>query len=240
MSKTALLIIIFLMIIWLFYIIQEPKNIENISNISSPGDIIIKNNHVVLSDQLIVPNPEKKYIKKMGPAKCISRQIYKGMTKAEINKGHVEICPIEPISIGQFNKEFFDFRDKIENNSSMTLDPVDKMTDLFLDGTIWKPPKEGEPTTIGEIYDNLTTRPDFSTCTRVPQFDSVMYDGYLNLPNISTGLYSTGDAWTYKGENENNGGELEKRLYAHDDDFNNQYPLSAFPPMTPTSWDGGY
>ena len=228
-------------IIWLFYIVQSSENnIENISNVSSSGDININNKSVVISDQLIIPNPNTTYIKKMGPKKCIAKQKGDTVTKAEINKGHVEICPKDAISIKQFNKEFFDFWSDINNNSSMTLDPVDKMTDLFLDGAIWRPPKAGEPITIGEIYDNLTTRPDFSDCTRLPRFDSVMYDGYMNLPNISTGLYSSGDEWVYKKENENNGGPLEKRLYAHDTDFSGQYPLSAFPAMKPTSWDGGY
>lgn len=249
MSKITMMIIILLMIIWLFYIVQNSdsdskyNNIEQISNVSSPGDIIIDSKtsakSVVISDQLIIPNNNIKHVKQMPPKKCIVYQKNNIVSKDEINKGHVEICPKDPISIKQFNKEFFDFRNKIENNSSMVLDPVDKMTDLFLDGTIWNPPK-GDPTTIGEIYDQLTKRPDFqSDCTRIPTFDSVMYDGYMNMPNSTTGLYSSGNEWVYSGENENNGGELEKRLYAHDVNFNDQYPLSVFPPIKETDWAGG-
>lgn len=263
MSKITLIFIIFLMVIWLFYIVQQSdqrlttqsdqsvpnNNIENITNVSpnpiiSSGDIIINKKqtnkqHVVLSDQLTIPNNNTKHIRYMPSKKCIVKQKNNIISKSEINDGHEEICPKGPISIKQFNKEFFNFRDKTENNSSMVLDPVDKMTDLFLDGTIWNPPKD-ETRTIGAIYDELTKRPDFqSECTRLPTFDSVMFDGYMNFSNTTTGLYSNGNEWVYKDENENNGGKLENKLYAHDTGFNNQYPLSAFPPIEPTNWAGG-
>ena len=239
MSKITIAIVIMVMIIWLFYATQK-SNVENlkVSNINSPGDINIgvSQSHVVLTDQLTIPENKKKHIKIMPNKKCIVKQNNNIITKSEINDGHLEICPKDSISIKQFNTEFFNFRDKIENNSSMVLDPVDKITDLFLDGTIWNTPV-GETKPIGEIYDQLTKRPDFgSDCTRIPSFDSVMYDGYT--PTQLTGLYSSGEEWIYKNENENNGGQLEKRLYSHDTNFSGQYPLSAFPPMKSADWAG--
>jgi hypothetical protein len=235
MSKITLVIIIFLMLVWLFYITQN-KNVENMSQII-PKEININKKSIVLSDNLTVPSRNKIYIKHMPSKKCIVKQKSGNISKKEINDGHVEICPKDPISIKQFNKEFFDFRNKIANNSSMILDPVDKITDLFLDGTLWTPPEGEEAKPIAEIYDELTKRPDFSSdCTRLPTFDSVMYDGYM--PKQVTGLYSSGNEWVYKNEGEINGGKLEDKLYAHDTNFDATYPLSAFPPIKPTDWAG--
>jgi hypothetical protein len=180
----------------------------------------------------------KKNIIKMPRKKCIVKQKTNIITKNEIVDGHMEICPKDAQSIKQFNKDFFNFRDKTHNNTSIMYDTVDKITDLTLNSGWWTPPVGEEVAKISDIYDKLTQRPDFqSACTRIPTFDSVMYDGYE--PKHVTGLYSNGNEWVYDKELSINGGQLEKKLYPNDPDFaGDQYPLSAFPPIEPTSWSG--
>ncbi len=228
MSKITLFIIIIFMVLWLYYIVRQQEQYENTKNIT--------NINTLNKAHEIINNPKKNIIK-MPKKKCIVKQKNNLMSKSDIVDGHMEICPIEAQSIKQFNKDFFDFRGKTHNNSSIVFDAVDKVTELILNGGYWTPPAE-EVAKISDIYDKLTQRPDFqSECTRIPNFDSVMYDGYQ--PKILTGLYSSGNEWVYNKEAEINGGQLEKRLYSNDPAFKgDQYPLSAFPPMEPESWSG--
>ncbi len=229
MSKITLFIIIIFMVLWLYYVVRQKEQYENTKNIT--------NINTLNKSHEIINNPKKNIIK-MPKKKCVVKQKTNFMTRNEIVDGHMEICPIEAQSIKQFNKDFFDFRGKTHNNSSIVFDAVDKVTELILNGGIWTPPVGEEVAKISDIYDKLTQRPDFqSECTRIPNFDSVMYDGYQ--PKILTGLYSSGNEWVYNKEAEINGGQLEKRLYSNDPAFKgDQYPLSAFPPMEPESWSG--
>ena len=198
MAKVIIIIIIVLLIIWLFYCTQN-------TNVSEPYCNNIKEKSIIFSDTDIIPESNKKYIIKKPKHKCIVKQKTNNVLENDIVEGHVEICPRPPQTIKQFNTDFFNFRDKIELNTSIQQDTVDKITDLFLDGTIWKVP-DGQTKPIGELYDELTKRPDFSKdCTRIPTFDSVMYDGY-NPQNVTvTGLYNNGEEWVYKNEYDMNG-----------------------------------
>ncbi len=232
MSKITLFIIIIFMVMWLYFIVKQTEQYENTIQITHTNNLNESNE---IKDNL---KTKKHNIIKMPKKKCIVKQKNNLMSKSDIVDGHVEICPIEAQSIKQFNKDFFDFRGKTHNNSSIVFDTVDKVTELILNGGFWTPPAGEEVAKIGDIYDKLTQRPDFqSECTRLPTFDSVMYDGYQ--PEILTGLYSSGNEWTYNKEAEINGGQLEKKLYSNDPAFKgDQYPLSAFPPMEPESWSG--
>lgn len=227
MSKIALIVIISLLLIWLLFTTKDNKvekmMVENkfrTTNIDST-DIIDKT----------------LYVKRMPPKKCIVKQKSNYITKSEVVDGHEDECPKLPITIKQFNKDFFDFRGKIENNSSMVHDPVDKINELFLDGTIWTPKPGEDIKPIADIYDELTKNVNINDdCVRIPKFDSVMYDGYM--PKQVNGLYSSGNEWVYKNEKDMNGGKLDDKLYPHDNDFNGAYPLSAFPPIKPSDWAG--
>jgi len=238
MSKITLIIIIIFLIGWLVYVMQQADH----------NGEQYKNTNTNASDKYIISVPpqkdniplkiNKKNIIKMPRKKCIVKQKTNVITRNEIIDGHKEICPINAQSIKDFNKDFFNFRDKTHNNSSIIYDAVDKVTDLTLNGGWWTPPVGEEVAKISDIYDKLTQRPDFQTaCTRIPSFDSVMYDGYE--PKSVTGLYSNGNEFVYDKELSINGGKLEDKLYPNDPDLaRDQYPLSAFPYIEPTHWSG--
>lgn len=237
MSRITLIIIISLLVLWIFYNSQLTENYSDMNIIKNKNDNDDKNNtYIELDDNLIIPQGDKKHVIKMPPSKCISQQKKYYITKPEINDGHVESCPKDAESIQKFNTDFFNFRDKTEFNTSMEWSGVDKINDMLLDGSYWNA-KKGEIRTVGEIFDDLTKGQVSSDCTRLPRFDSVMYDGYM--PKQVTGLYSSGDEWTYKNEYIENGGEITDNLYAHETINDTHFPLSAFPYIKPTEWDGG-
>ncbi len=187
------------MLIWLLHIMNQSEEYENIPE---PKQI---------SPKIINNKIKKNYIIKMPRKKCVVKQKSSNMTRDEIVEGHMEICPREAESIKKFHTDFFKFRDKTHNNSSIILDAVDKVNDLTLNGGWWEPPVGEEAPKISDIYDKLTQRPDFqSACTRTEMVTPYIF-----------------------------GGKLEKRLYAMDPSFiEDQYPLSAFPPIKPTDWSG--
>lgn len=123
-------------------------------------------------------------------------------------------CPKPAQSINEFNKDFFKFRDHTWENSSMTLDPVDKITDLYLSGNLGQ--ANNSNMKIKDVYDNLTkgTNPYSRDCVRLPYFDNTMNDGY-NYSFVS-GMHNTRDTWMYENENQLNGGLVDKNLYPHD------------------------
>jgi hypothetical protein len=224
MSKITLIIIITLLLGWLLYV--SNNKVEKMEDIDKKINIDMKINDKIPDKIIIMP-----------PKKCIVKQKSNFIPKPQIVDGHNEECPKDAITIKQFNKDFFNFRDKTTNNSSLIYDPVDKINDMFIDGTIWTPKVGEDVKPIADIFDDLTKNVNInSDCTRIPTFESVMYDGYE--PEQLTGLYSSGNEWIYKNESDMNGGQLDTKLYPHDNDFSGTYPLSAFPPMKPTDWTG--
>ncbi len=144
----------------------------------------------------------------------------------EAQRGHVESCPKGAKSVKEFHKDFFNFRDKTTNNTSMVLDSVDKINDMQLNGSMWNMTDGAK---ISDIYDNLTKYPKpQERYTRIPTFTDTIQDNYTTDQFI--GLYGQGNEWTYPRENENNGGEVDTNLFASDTAFSGFMPLSVFPP----------
>jgi hypothetical protein len=114
----------------------------------------------------------------------------------------------------EFNKDFFKFRDYTFNNSSMTLDSVDKITNMYLDGNLGEARRHDMK--IRDIYDQLTCGPKLydRQCVRLPYFDNTMHDGYNY--SFLNGMHNTRDNWMYKNEKDINGGVMENNLHAFD------------------------
>ena len=131
--------------------------------------------------------------------------------------GSADICPKPTQSIKQFNKDFFKFRDTYTNeNSSIRLDPVDNIVNMYLDGDLGEA-RGDKNKTIKEVYDKLTTTgPNLypNKNVRIPKFDNTMNDGYDF--KFLTGMHNVRDTWDYKGDNEMNSGILEPTLHAND------------------------
>lgn len=67
----------------------------------------------------------------------------------------------EVVCTKKAHNDFFTFRDKTEHNSSMRMDPVDKITNLYLtDNTDIAHAYGNAP--ISQIFDSLTAGPNFS------------------------------------------------------------------------------
>lgn len=149
-------------------------------------------------------------------------------TKHYIAKNLLTVNPVrcsKPTQTNdEFNKDFFKFRNYTFQNSSMTLDSVDKIANMYLDGDL------GQANTfsgmkIRDIYDKLTCGEDLyqRKCVRVPKLDNTMNDGY----NFSflTGMHNTRDEWSYDDDRVINGGKIVDGLYANDEDAMSEMPL---------------
>ena len=132
-------------------------------------------------------------------------------------------CPRPTQSIKEFNKDFFKFRDYTFGNSSMTLDSVDKIANMYLDGNLGEA-RGYQGKKIRDIFDDLVQGPQLyeRKCARIPQFDNTMHDGYD--ASFVSGMQLTRDNWVYDNENILNGGQIEKNLYANDPDASLMFP----------------
>lgn len=136
--------------------------------------------------------------------------------------GSADVCPKPTKSIKQFNKDFFNFRDTYTNeNSSIRLDPVDKVVNMYLAGDLGE--AKGNNKAIKDVFDDLTrSGPSLynNECVRLPKFDNTMNDGY-NFKHL-TGMHNVRDDWEYKGDREMNSGILDKTLRSNDPSAINQ------------------
>jgi hypothetical protein len=137
-----------------------------------------------------------------------------------------EICPLKPITNKQFNNNFFKFRDYTYENSSMTLDPVDKIDDLLLYGSL-EQAKEFPGSKIWDVYDRLTSGPSLyeKDCNRLPKFDNTMNDGF-NFKSVE-GMYNTMDNWKYKDESIINGGNFNGMIKGKDSAYIPQFEYKS-------------
>ncbi len=80
----------------------------------------------------------------------------------------------------EFNNNFFSFRDSTFKNSSMTVDPVDKINQLYLSGDL-STINSCKPVKIKDIYDKTTQElPYFQRdCVRTQYYDKTNPEGYL-------------------------------------------------------------
>jgi len=138
-------------------------------------------------------------------------------------KGTTIRCPKPTQTIKEFNKKFFDFRDHTYHNSSITLDPVDKVINMQLDGDLGQVGGK-DNRKIKDIFDELTNGVDLYSkkCVRLPYYDNTMHNGYI--PNSVTGMHNTRDNWIYNNEKEMNGGQVDANLYGNDPMDLHQFP----------------
>jgi len=212
-SHIILAVFVFIIIFWLF----EQMNQKYFNNYNEA--FIQKTKYTPAIQNFIIPETNE----------------YSEMNKLQLNidsdgenylqhlflKGSPAYCPKPVKSIKQFNKDFFKFRDYIENNSSMHVDPVDKINAMRLDGTL---DKVNNGMKIKDIYDNLTGGINLydKPGVRIPKFDNTMNDGF-NF-NFQTGLHNTRDEWEYPNDKEMNTGRLEYNLFASDPEDLRQMP----------------
>ena len=119
---------------------------------------------------------------------------------------------IKPVkTIDEFHKNFFSFRDMIEQNDSYGPDPVDKMNDIIANQTDLTNKK------IKDIYDEMTKGPNINTkiSNRLPKFDNINYDGWT-INNGSPGMYNTMNEWKYDNEKVMNGGQFDNMIRPED------------------------
>ena len=153
------------------------------------------------------------------------------------------IQPKNRESADEFHKNFFNFRDKTLNSSSFRVDPVDKITQLYLQGNI-SGARRYPGMKISDLFDSITAGPKLyeRQCVRLPhtqsdgsqtsrlrqrKFDNVNYDGYY-MNYGSPGLSLTRDEWTYDKEKIMNGGEIVDNLYPNDLEYNNKLPVLKY------------
>jgi hypothetical protein len=148
------------------------------------------------------------------------------LTKLMVGQRDEYVAPVK--SIKQFNKEFFDFRNMTETNTSIKEDAVDRIHQLYLQGNLSEA-RNRPGMKIKDIYDESVNGPNLyeKRCVRLPQFDNINYDGY----QMSYGqhpMHLTRDKWTYPKEKIMNGGAIKPYLYGYDLEANSYMPISLF------------
>jgi hypothetical protein len=121
----------------------------------------------------------------------------------ELSEEDIQRCPYPTQTVKEFNKDFFNFRDKTEINTSIDVDPVDKILTMEIQpGMAIKDYFDELTAAKNDLYPNKTTR--------YPYFDNVMHDGY-DASHV-TGLHNVRDTWIYQNENILNGGQVAQGL----------------------------
>ncbi len=198
---------------------KEPsvKNISTFDNSGPPGfdeTDLIGYNLEDLTPALTGTESGMEY----APAKV--KLLEKDTQKEQyINKfltGQQTQCPLPAQSRREFHNDFFSFRDKTYENSSMQYDTVDMVQDLYLSGNN-SIARQHPNMRIKDVFDNMTQAPNayVRDCVRLPKFDNVNPQGYYNSFG-TPGLSLTRDNWSYDNEQANNGGEIQPGLYAND------------------------
>ena len=142
--------------------------------------------------------PSTNYVPLKEPQISTEYEVMRDLSESDIQR-----CPLPRQSIKQFNKDFFNFRDKTEYSTSFNVDPVDRIQTLDI-----KPDMA-----IKDYYDELVQADTDlypNKTTRYPYFDNVMHDGY-DASHVS-GLHNVRDMWIYSNENIMNGGQVAKGL----------------------------
>lgn len=123
-----------------------------------------------------------------------------------------EECPPPVKSIKQFNNDFFSFRDITQQNTTSNIDPVDRITQLYLeDNNDFS--RRYPNLKIKDVYDTVTKGVDLHKrkCVRLPDFDNINYDGY-EMSYGAHPMHLTRDEWEYENESVMNGGEIKPGL----------------------------
>lgn len=142
--------------------------------------------------------------------------------------GTQEECGKPPQTAKEFHKDFFNFRDNTNWNSSMREDAVDKVSKLYLDGNRSEA-RRYPNMKIKDLFNEATKGPNLyeRQCVRLPSFDNINPDGYYTSYG-TPGTHLTRDNWTYNNEKIMNGGEIENNLFANDKYSNKYMDLRAY------------
>jgi hypothetical protein len=106
---------------------------------------------------------------------------------------------------------FFGFRNQI-NQSSNTVDLVDKINDMYLSGST-DISQNYKDVPIKDVFDDLTKSADIHNqqCVKLPEFDTVTKQGHYK-----SGQTYTRDNWMYAQEKVGNGGKFFDQIYPDD------------------------
>lgn len=118
-----------------------------------------------------------------------------------------EPCPRPVQSIKDFHKDFFNFRDYTNENTSIVMDPVDRINKVMLEDDLHN-------VKIKDVFDKITESTDLyqQPRTRVHQFDNILYDNYDT--SVVSGMQNVRKEWKYSGESTNNG-----KIVEHEDPY---------------------
>ena len=144
--------------------------------------------------------------------------------------GQQEPCPKPAISRKQFHKNFFNFRDKTAQSSSFKQDPVDRITQMYLDGNLTEA-RRYPGMKIKDLFDAATAGPNKHTrsCVRLPKYDSVNYDGlYSSYGSPATSIARDNYVWKYKNDKIINGGQIRQGLYPYDPEYNKNLNIGVY------------
>jgi hypothetical protein len=125
------------------------------------------------------------------------------MVKSKPKTFDIISCKKPCDKIKDFHNDFFSFRDKIEQNTSIKEDVVDKVLALQLDGNLGSNTNT-KNMRIKDIYDDLVCNKeykeaqdyDFNKCARTSKFDNMNNSGYT-FNYGSPGLHLVRDDWKY-------------------------------------------
>lgn len=144
--------------------------------------------------------------------------------------GQSESCDKPAISRNKFHKNFFNFRDKTELSSTFKQDPVDRITQMYLDGNLTEA-RRYPGMKIKDIFDAATAGPNkhTRTCARLPKFDNINYDGlYSSYGSPATSIARDNYIWKYKNDKVLNGGQIKQGLYAYDPEYNKNLNVGVY------------
>lgn len=199
--KYLFLIVLGFCVLYFFFFSNKcigPINEEPYDIIEIP---IIKNQKVK------IPNILKIKIKKIENNNSINKN-QKLFNENDFN-------PVKKTSLSkEFNKDFFRFRNVINNNSSHLIEnSIDKINSMRLTGEL-NFINPSNPIKIKDLYDNLLKPLDrnSNSCVRVPNIENLDRGGiYSGIPfEISS------KEWIYDNENTLNGGSIGGNLLPND------------------------
>ena len=179
-SHILLLFLVAIVIFWIFESINQKHSenfgseVEHQNDIKAEPILPMQKTYRHVEESPIIPKLETIPTINSCPLKENDMQTEYYISKHLMGNGS-DNCPRPTKSVKQFNKDFFNFRDYTFRNSSMTLDSVDKVANMYLDGDLGEA-RRFPNTKIRDIYDSLTCGPQLyeRKCARIPQFDNTM------------------------------------------------------------------
>jgi hypothetical protein len=126
--------------------------------------------------------------------------------------------------IDEYQNEFYEFKNKINNSSSEGLDMVDKLNEIFSSGNNELTHHNGKR--ISDVYNELTKSNSNNGCGEEkcilpPEIDRNLRTGFYTADS-GMGKYYSNYNWKYENDNVNNGGKFYGNIEANDSNFDPQ------------------